>query len=130
MVLTKGAGINAPPIAEFVVLCVLSAAKQFPFFVAGELAPRVAADRPPPSRWKVRGRSSSATARSDARCGRLRLASLWGSPYGVRRQGGQSPTCSAPTSGETGSASSTGGPLTAALTAETHHMLGRASSHA
>jgi len=34
LTLTNGAGVNAPPIAEYVVLCVLSAAKSFPFFVA------------------------------------------------------------------------------------------------
>jgi phosphoglycerate dehydrogenase-like enzyme len=33
LLLTKGAGINAAPIAEFVVLCVLSAAKGFPGLV-------------------------------------------------------------------------------------------------
>src|SRR5579859_1062692 len=33
MVLTKGSGAGAAPIAEYVVLCILSAAKSFPFFL-------------------------------------------------------------------------------------------------
>jgi phosphoglycerate dehydrogenase-like enzyme len=33
LVLTNGAGVNAPPIAEFAVMCVLSAAKSFPDFL-------------------------------------------------------------------------------------------------
>jgi phosphoglycerate dehydrogenase-like enzyme len=34
MVLTKGSGAGAGPIAEYVVLCILSAAMSFPFFLA------------------------------------------------------------------------------------------------
>ena len=58
--LTKGAGVNAAPIAEFVVLCVLSAAKGFPGLLAasqrGEWASeRCASSRALPARalWCV-----------------------------------------------------------------------------
>ena len=36
LIMTNGAGVNAPPIAEYVVLCVLSAAKSFPYFAVAE----------------------------------------------------------------------------------------------
>jgi phosphoglycerate dehydrogenase-like enzyme len=47
--LTKGAGINAAPIAEFVVLCVLSAAKGFPSLVAASQRGEWASERAPAS---------------------------------------------------------------------------------
>ena len=45
--LTNGAGINAPPIAEFVVLCVLSAAKSFPYFLNASEHRQWPENRPP-----------------------------------------------------------------------------------
>jgi phosphoglycerate dehydrogenase-like enzyme len=47
VVLTNGAGINAPPIAEFAVLCVLSAAKTFPLFVRSSDHKQWPTQRPP-----------------------------------------------------------------------------------
>jgi phosphoglycerate dehydrogenase-like enzyme len=47
IVLTNGAGINAPPIAEFAVLCVLSAAKTFPLFVRSSDRKEWPTQRPP-----------------------------------------------------------------------------------
>jgi phosphoglycerate dehydrogenase-like enzyme len=49
VVLTKGAGINAAPIAEFVVLCVLSAAKGFPSLIAASQRGEWPAERSPAS---------------------------------------------------------------------------------
>jgi phosphoglycerate dehydrogenase-like enzyme len=49
VVLTKGAGINAKPIAEFVVLCVLSAAKGFPSLVAASQRGEWPSERSPAS---------------------------------------------------------------------------------
>ena len=45
--LTKGAGVNAVPIAESVVLFVLSAAKSFPLYVASNAEHAWPAERPP-----------------------------------------------------------------------------------
>jgi phosphoglycerate dehydrogenase-like enzyme len=45
--LTNGAGINAPPIAEFAVLCVLSAAKSFPIFLRSSDRQAWPQQRPP-----------------------------------------------------------------------------------
>jgi phosphoglycerate dehydrogenase-like enzyme len=47
--LTKGAGVNAAPIAEFVVLCVLSAAKGFPSLLAASQRGEWASERSPAS---------------------------------------------------------------------------------
>jgi phosphoglycerate dehydrogenase-like enzyme len=47
LILTNGAGVNAPPIAEFVVLCVLSAAKSFPFFAVASTRREWPTTRPP-----------------------------------------------------------------------------------
>jgi phosphoglycerate dehydrogenase-like enzyme len=46
LILTKGAGIGAGPIADFVVLCILSAAKRFPFFLAAMQRHEWTVDRP------------------------------------------------------------------------------------
>jgi phosphoglycerate dehydrogenase-like enzyme len=46
MLLTSGSGINAVPIAEFVLLCVLSAAKTFPMFVSSSLRHEWPTQRP------------------------------------------------------------------------------------
>ena len=48
--LTKGAGVNAPPIAEFAVLCVLSAAKSFPYFLSSSDRHAWPERRPPAQR--------------------------------------------------------------------------------
>jgi phosphoglycerate dehydrogenase-like enzyme len=47
LILTNGAGVNAPPIAEYVVLCVLSAAKSFPFFAVASARHEWPTQRPP-----------------------------------------------------------------------------------
>ena len=47
LTMTNGAGINAPPIAEYVVLCVLSAAKNFPFFALSSERREWPTRRPP-----------------------------------------------------------------------------------
>ncbi len=84
--LTKGAGINAEPIAEFVVLCVLSAAKGLPSLVAASQRGEWPAERVPASELDgtralvpnvvITGHSAGRSERSRDRYARLFLDNL------------------------------------------------------
>ena len=123
MLLTKGAGINAVPIAEFVVLCVLSAAKQFPFFVTASNRHEWPTGRPPAvelegSRALIVGYGAIGRAVGERLCG------LGVQVTGVRRAAAGEPGVIGPDDWRDRLADFDWVILTAALTGGTRHMVG------
>ena len=104
--LTKGAGVNAAPIAEFVVLCVLSAAKGFPGLLAASQRGEWATERAP----AVELSQARALVVGYGNIGRgvgERLRALGVQVTGVRRAATEDRTWSASATGNTGCTSST-----------------------
>jgi len=122
-VLTNGAGINAPPIAEFAVLCVLSAAKSFPTFVSASERHEWPAERPPADELE----GSSALVIGYGEIGReigKRLRPLGVQVSGVRRQASEEPGVIGPNDWRDRLAEFAYVIVSAALTPETRHLLG------
>lgn len=120
--LTNGAGINAPPIAEFAVMCVLSAAKSFPYFLRTSDRHEWPSERPPAleldgSRALVLGYGE--IGREIAR----RLRALGVHVAAVRRQPSEEPDVLGPNDWRTRLSEFDWVLVSAALTAETRHML-------
>jgi phosphoglycerate dehydrogenase-like enzyme len=125
LIMTNGAGINAPPIAEYVVLCVLSAAKSFPFFAVASERHEWPTGRPPADELD----GAAALVLGYGEIGRgvgQRLRAFGVRVTGVRRTPSEEPDIIGPDDwrqrlGEFDYVLST-----AALTRETRHMLGAA----
>lgn len=122
---TNGAGVNAPPIAEFAVLCVLSAAKSLPYFL--DRSQRHAwPDKRPPA-MELDG--SRALVIGYGEIGRgvgERLRGLGVCVTGVRRQPSEDPQMLGPEEWRERLADFDWVLITAALTAHTRHMFGAA----
>jgi phosphoglycerate dehydrogenase-like enzyme len=122
-ILTNGAGINAPPIAEFAVLCVLSASKSLPYFLDASRR-RVWPERRPAaaelggSRALVVGYGEIGRAVGD------RLRALGVRVTGVRRQPSEEPDITGPDEWRDRLAEFDWVLTTAALTPHTRHMFG------
>lgn len=120
---TNGAGINAPPIAEFVVLCVLSAAKSFPYFLDCSNRQTWPSQRPPAqelgsSRALVVGFGEIGQAVAE------RLRRLGVCVTGVRRRPSEDPNVWGPDAWRERLGEFDWVVVTAALTPETRHMFG------
>jgi phosphoglycerate dehydrogenase-like enzyme len=123
MVLTKGSGAGAIPIAESVVLFILSAAKNFPFFVESSARKEWPTQRPPA--MEVAG--SKALILGYGTIGRAvaeRLRPFGVDVTGVRRRVDGEPGIISATEWQDRLEEFDWVVLTAALTAETRHMLG------
>ena len=123
--LTNGAGVNAPPIAEFVVLCVLSAAKSFPFFAVASERHEWPAQRPPAEELD----GARALVLGYGEIGRgvgERLRAFGVRVTGVRRTPSEEPDIIGPDDWRARLDEFDYILVTAALHAETHHMLGAA----
>ena len=125
-VLTNGAGINAPPIAEFAVMCVLSAAKSFPLFLRANDRQQWPDQRPPADELE----GSSALIIGYGEIGREIGRRL--RPFGVRVTGvrrlikpSEEPGVIGPDSWRDQLTESDYVIVSAALTPQTRHMLGR-----
>jgi phosphoglycerate dehydrogenase-like enzyme len=123
LILTNGAGVNAPPIAEFVVLCVLSAAKSFPFFAVASERREWPTKRPPADELD----GARALVLGYGEIGRgvgERLRAFGVRVTGVRRTPSEEPDIIGPDDwrGRLGEFDYV--LVTAALTGETRHMLG------
>jgi phosphoglycerate dehydrogenase-like enzyme len=121
--LTKGSGINAPPIAEFVVLCVLSAAKTFPYFLECSNRHEWPSQRPPAqelegSRALVVGYGEIGQAVAQ------RLRGLGVCVTGARRQPSDDPDVWGPDEWRVRLGDFDWVVVTAAHTPETHHLFG------
>lgn len=123
LVLTNGAGVNAPPIAEFAVLCVLSAAKSFPHFLRSSDLHRWPERRPPAQELD----GSQALILGYGEIGREIAARL--RPFdvqvtAVRRQPSEEPGVIGPDQWRDRLGSFDWIIVAAALTQQTRHMLG------
>ena len=123
LVMTNGAGVNAPPIAESVVLCVLSAAKSFPFFALASARREWPSQRPPAdeldgARALVLGYGEIGRGVGD------RLRPFGVRVTGVRRTPSEEPDIIGPDDWRARLDEFDYILVTAALTHETHHMLG------
>jgi phosphoglycerate dehydrogenase-like enzyme len=123
MVLTKGSGAGAVPIAESVVLFILSAAKSFPYFIASSARNEWPIERPPAS--ELAGTKAlivgfGAIGRAVAE----RLKPFGVEVVGVRRHLDGEPGIIGDTQWRDRLAEFDWIVLTTALTAETRHMLG------
>jgi phosphoglycerate dehydrogenase-like enzyme len=123
LILTNGAGVNAPPIAEYVVLCVLSAAKSFPFFAVASERHEWPTRRPPAEELD----GARALVLGYGEIGRgvgERLRAFGVRVTGVRRTPSEEPDIVGPDDwrGRLGEFDYI--LVTAALTGDTRHMLG------
>jgi phosphoglycerate dehydrogenase-like enzyme len=123
--LTSGSGVNAVPIAEFAVLCVLSAAKSFPLFVASSLRQEWPSERPPAdelggSRTLVIGYGDIGRAIGE------RLRPFGVMVTGVRRQPSEEPDVIGPDQWRDRLGEFDWIFVTAALTSQTRHLLAAA----
>jgi phosphoglycerate dehydrogenase-like enzyme len=124
MLLSKGSGAGAVPIAESVVLFILSAAKGFPFFVESSARKEWPAHRPPAmelcgSKMLIVGYGAIGRAVAE------RLQAFGVEVTGVRRRtSGEEAGVLGPQQWRERLAEFDWVVLTAALTAETRHMLG------
>jgi phosphoglycerate dehydrogenase-like enzyme len=124
-VLTKGSGINAAPIAESVVLFVLSAAKSFPLFLASSARHTWPVERPP----AVELAGSNAVIVGYGEIGRAvgeRLNGLGVHVTGVRRNLSGEPDVIGPGEWRDRLGEFDWVLVTAALTPATRHLLGKA----
>jgi phosphoglycerate dehydrogenase-like enzyme len=120
---TKGAGVNAPPIAEFAVLCVLSAAKSFPYFLANSARGTWPSERPPAQELE----GSQALVVGYGEIGRAigeRLRALGVRVTGVRRQPSVEPNVIGLDAWRDRLDEFDWVLIAAALTSETRHMFG------
>jgi phosphoglycerate dehydrogenase-like enzyme len=125
LLMTNGAGVNAPPIAEYVVLCVLSAAKSFPYFALASARREWPTQRPPAdeldgARALVLGYGEIGRGVGD------RLLPFGVRVTGVRRTPSEEPDIIGPDDWRARLDEFDYILVTAALTPETHHMLGAA----
>lgn len=123
--LTNGAGVNAPPIAEYVVLCVLSAAKRFPFFVVAGERHEWPTQRPPANELD----GAHALVLGYGEIGRgvaERLRPFGVKVTGVRRTPSEEPDIIGPDEWRPRLGEFDYVLVTAALTRDTHRMLGAA----
>ena len=123
LVLTNGAGINAPPIAEFAVMCVLSAAKSFPYFLRTSDRQQWPDQRPPAQELE----GSHALVLGYGEIGRgigERLRAFGVRVTGVRRSAAEDPQVVGPAQWRDHLPDYDWILVTAALTPETRHMLG------
>jgi len=123
LILTNGAGVNAPPIAEFVVLCVLSAAKSFPFFAVASDRREWPTHRPPADELD----GARALVLGYGEVGRgvgERLRAFGVRVTGVRRTPSEEPDIIGPDEWRARLGEFDYILVTAALTGETRHMLG------
>jgi phosphoglycerate dehydrogenase-like enzyme len=123
LVLTNGAGINAPPIAEFAVMCVLSAAKSFPYFLRTNDRQQWPDQRPPAQELE----GSHALVLGYGEIGRgigERLRAFGVQVIGVRRRAADDPQVIGPAQWRDRLPECDWILVTAALTPETRHMLG------
>jgi phosphoglycerate dehydrogenase-like enzyme len=123
LVLTNGAGINAPPIAEFAVMCVLSAAKSFPHFLRTSDRQHWPDQRPPAQELE----GSRALVLGYGEIGRgiaERLRAFGVQVTGVRRRPAEDPRIIGPGEWRERLPDCDWILVAAALTAETRHMLG------
>jgi phosphoglycerate dehydrogenase-like enzyme len=123
LVLTNGAGINAPPIAEFAVMCVLSAAKSFPYFLRVSDRQQWPDQRPPAQELE----GSRALVLGYGEIGRgigERLRAFGVQVTGVRRRAAEDPHVIGPAEWRERLPECDWILVTAALTPETRHMLG------
>ncbi|MBV9894170.1 MAG: D-2-hydroxyacid dehydrogenase [Chloroflexi bacterium] len=125
VVMTNGAGINAPPIAEFAVLCLLSAAKTFPLFVRSSDRKEWPTQRPPAQELD----GSHALVLGYGEIGRGIAERL--RPFGVevtavRRQASEEPGVIGPHAWRERLAEFDWVLVAAALTEQTRHLLGAA----
>jgi len=120
---TKGAGINAPPIAEFAVMCVLSAAKSFPYFLGNSERGTWPSERPPAQELE----GSHALVVGYGEIGRAigqRLSALGVRVTGVRRQPSEEPNLIGLDAWRDRLGEFDWVLIAAALTSETRHMFG------
>jgi phosphoglycerate dehydrogenase-like enzyme len=122
--LTKGAGLSAVPIAESVVLFVLSAAKSFPTFLASSARHRWPTERPPAielgeSRALIIGYGEIGRALAQ------RLSALGVEVTGVRRTPRGEPEVIGPLDWQARLGEFDWVILTTALTPQTRHLLSR-----
>jgi phosphoglycerate dehydrogenase-like enzyme len=123
--LTNGAGINAPPIAEFAVMCVLSAAKSFPYFLRASEHQQWPQERPPAREME----GSRALVLGYGEIGRgiaQRLRAFGVDVTSVRRQASQDRDVIGPDAWRARLGEFDWVIVSAALTSETRHMLGAA----
>jgi phosphoglycerate dehydrogenase-like enzyme len=124
MLLTKGSGAGAVPIAESVVLFILSAAKSFPYFVGSSARKQWPTQRPPAmelagSKALIVGYGAIGRAVAE------RLRPFGVEVVGVRRHIGGEPGIIGDADWRDRLAEFDWIVLTAALTAQTRHMLGQ-----
>ncbi len=125
LTLTNGAGVNAPPIAEYLVLCVLSAAKSFPFFVAAGERHEWPTQRPPAE--ELDGAHALVLGYGEIGRGAAeRLRAFGVKVTGVRRTPSEEPDVIGPDAWRPRLGEFDYVLVTAALTPETRHMLGAA----
>jgi phosphoglycerate dehydrogenase-like enzyme len=123
-ILTNGAGINAPPIAEFAVSCLLSAAKSFPLFLRASDRQQWPDRRPPADELD----GSNALIIGYGEIGReigRRLRAFGVRVTGVRRQASSEPDVITPDEWRDRLREFEYVIVSAALTPGTRHMLGR-----
>ncbi|MDE3074774.1 MAG: D-2-hydroxyacid dehydrogenase [Chloroflexota bacterium] len=123
VMLTKGAGVSAIPIAESVVLCMLSAAKSFPYFIESSLRHEWPSRRPPAaelfgSKALIVGYGSIGHAVGE------RLDSFGVDVTGVRRRAAGEAGVIGPEEWRSQIGAFDWIVLTAALTAQTRHLIG------
>jgi phosphoglycerate dehydrogenase-like enzyme len=123
MVLTKGSGAGAVPIAEYVVLCILSAAKSFPFFLESS-ARRVWPRQRPGAEELMGSRALIVGYGAIGRAVAERLRGFGVDVTGVRRTAQSEVGVLGPTEWRDRLGEFDWILLTAALTADTRRMLG------